>query len=582
MSRRFANVLVLLCSVALANCGGGGGGGGSAVPPTSGGGATPTPAATPTLMPEAIGEVHTLQSLTTAGSSLAFDTDDGTALFDVGGSILAASPVANYPSAHFSNVAAMTYSSAGHALLVANGTTIYSVTKGSAPVSIATGLTNVLSMTTDMAGNIFVIDNDHVSEIVNGAPKALTAAGTIPNPSGSDVTAYPAITFDSTDGALYVANTVHNAVERVTLSGAVSTVAGLCTAGASGGGPTYCEALDEPGVGLAAIFGTLSGIVYDPHANVLYVTDALNNQIWSVSTSGNASIIAGYGPGPVTPIDGNGRSAFLYDPYVAAFDPAGGRLYIREGRARDNDIASYATTGATQPSFEVPATLTWMPSHDATLSAIALASDDSAWVVEQNGPSLAHVTTTGSVSEFGLPLAGVSQGAGTLALDAQGNAWSAQAGMGGAEPGACSDYTERPNFNLPIAGRERHNFGRDCRQRRKHLVFSKREFVRWFRGLHKSNDLCDHGVSARESAIEFAATRADRPRSGRKYVVHSWADIDRTRVGDRPICSAHIAAGDWRISHCLQSRVRRCLVYRRSNGGRERDGSGRGNDARPF
>lgn len=405
MRRAFGRSLILVASCFVAACGGGGG---SSSSPLPAGPAVPVATPTPTAVKPSIGDVSTVVPFASplVGNALAFDSDLGALLFDANGSVPWATSTLGQ------NTISLAYDSANKREIVGTGNGVWAATS-SGQTELASGVWAV-SVAVDPSGTIYVIDHDHLAKIMNGMAIPITAPGSIPYVLQPAMNT-SSITYDTKDNSIYVANMGHNAVERITPSGAISTVAGSCTQHGTAVDGEGCDQPDSEGSGPQVGFGEINSIVYDSNNDVFYVGDAINNQIWSVTPSGTAKIIAGYGYPAVA--DGNGRFAFLWDPFALAFDAKTGSLYIRESHASTQSIVKYATAGEPQPNQQLPATMTWLPSRRA-LNAIRIAPDGTPWLTTGSGPGIADFYN-GSFYEAQLPASG-----GVLAVDSQGGAWT--------------------------------------------------------------------------------------------------------------------------------------------------------------
>ena len=119
-------------------------------------------------------------------------------------------------------------------------------------------------------------------------------------------------------GNVYVADTDHQRVRKISTSGVMTTVAGTGTAGFSGdGGPGSAAQLNLP-YGLAV---DLAGYVY--------VADLGNNRVRRISPDGTIVTIAGNGHKGTSPDGGAATDAALMTPRNVAIDAAG-NLYVSE------------------------------------------------------------------------------------------------------------------------------------------------------------------------------------------------------------------------------------------------------------
>ncbi len=412
---RAASAAFLFC---VSACGGGGGGASSVPPVTS---ATPTPIAVPS--PQTVGDVRYVGSQPN-GASIAYDQSTGTAVLDSG------TQISGMPSGLPSSATALAYDPKLNSIIASTGSTIYQVSPSTGTTAIASGFTAIRDMTVDAGGNIYVIDNDHVASVTNGAPKALTPAGSFPYDSFASI--WPHLAFDSKNGTLYVTNPVQDDVESVTTAGQTAIVAGGCNNSPSANLHIGCWSGAIPGTGSSAEFSAPEGIAYDPTADVLYMSDAGMNDIWTITPAGAANIFAGYGAAAI--VDGNGLFAFFNDPYSIALDSSHGVLYVREYDAATTYVATVATAGTPAAPKPFPVTTFWLPSRHAQFGGMALASDGSAWFTASGGNTIANVTVAGVSQEYAIPTLGMLSGvSNTITVDPSGyewsSVWSAQSGI---------------------------------------------------------------------------------------------------------------------------------------------------------
>jgi len=139
-------------------------------------------------------------------------------------------------------------------------------------------------------GTVFVADED------NDCIRKITTAGTVTTFAGSGLGGYvngtgTAAQFSSpfglaitSDGTIFVADTINNRIRKITPAGVVTTFAG---SGALGGGAT-------DGIGIAADFNFPTGIAVASDGSV-YVADTGNNKIRKISAAGEVTTLAGSG-----------------------------------------------------------------------------------------------------------------------------------------------------------------------------------------------------------------------------------------------------------------------------------------------
>ncbi len=187
-------------------------------------------------------------------------------------------------------------------------------------------------------GAIFIADsgNNVVREVtrdpVTGADVIATFAGTgDAGYSGAGGQATSALLQDpqcvavDAENNVYVADTLNYRVEKITVTGIISTVAGTGDPSYSGdNGPATSAALDFA-------TGRLSGggcLAVDNKGD-LFVADALNNRVREVAVDGIITTVAGDGRSGFAGDQGPATDAELNLPLGVAADPAG-RLFIAD------------------------------------------------------------------------------------------------------------------------------------------------------------------------------------------------------------------------------------------------------------
>jgi len=152
-------------------------------------------------------------------------------------------------------------------------------------------------------------------------------------------------------GNVYIADSGHARVRKVSLDGTIATVAGGSTASALGdGGPATSAALSNPG-----------GVTVDSAGNI-YIADSDHNRVRQVSPAGIITTVAGNGTGGYSGDGGLATIASINAPWGVAVDSAG-TIYIADhsnNRLRivtaDGNINTIAGGGSNSPGNNGPAT----------------------------------------------------------------------------------------------------------------------------------------------------------------------------------------------------------------------------------
>ena len=329
-------------------------------------------------------------------------------------------------------------------------------------------------MAVDGSGNVYVADtNNHTIRKVTPGGVVSTLAGLAGSSGSSDGTGSTArfngpqgVAVDA-NGNVYVADTYNNTLRKVTLSGVVTTLAGLArTSGSS------------DGTGNAARFNNPYGVAVDGSGNV-YVADTSNHTIRMVTPSGVVTTLAGLA-GSSGSSDGTGSAARFYKPYGVAVDGSG-NVYVAD---------TYNQTIRMMTPSGVVTTLVGLAgspgNSDGTGNAarfdypngLAVDSSGNAYVADTYNQTIRMVTPSGVVSTLAgsaLSAPGSSDGTGSdarfnypegLAVDGSGNVYVADsrnntirmvtsggvvstlAGLAGS-PGSSDGTSSAARFNNP-------------------------------------------------------------------------------------------------------------------------------------
>lgn len=264
-----------------------------------------------------------LRIVTTAGATVTLAGSGAAAWADGVGTAVSF----NNPSGVVLSSAGLLYVSeyGGHRIRTVTTSGIVSTLAGSGAKSFADGMgavamfNNPMGMDFDLAGtNIYIADHwNHRIRVMTSARLVTTFAGSgsalWADGTGSMASFYsPSDVCVDSNGYLYVADYNNNRVRKVTMAGAVTTIAGS-SAGAA-----------NDGKGTAASFYRPYGIIVDAFGSV-YVADSTNNKIRQISSSGLVTTLAGSGGGLW--MDGTGTLASFNLPTYLLMDP-NGNIYV--------------------------------------------------------------------------------------------------------------------------------------------------------------------------------------------------------------------------------------------------------------
>lgn len=180
---------------------------------------------------------------------------------------------------------------------------------------------NPQGIAVDLSGNIYVADSNAIRKItpqgnVTTLAGSLTGFGSYSDGTGA------AARFSNTwglamgtDGFLYVGDHYNYRIRKVSLSGVVTTLAGVTwNTGPLGG--------QIDGTASVATFNSPAGIAVNNQNNV-YVADLSNNKIRKITTGGTVSSYAGGDYYNYGFADGPATTSLFFTPGAVATDPSG-------------------------------------------------------------------------------------------------------------------------------------------------------------------------------------------------------------------------------------------------------------------
>jgi len=336
--------------------------------------------------------------------------------------------------ARFNNPRGISTDSVGNVYVADEGnSTIRKIT----PAGIVTTLAGTAgtrgSIATDSAGNVYVADDKHAIRKITPAGAVTTLAGTAGTAGSADGTGtaarfnYPRGVATDSASNVYVADTTNRTIRKITLGGAVSTLAGTArTAGSA------------DGTGAAARFLIPAGIATDRASNV-YVADS--HIIRKITPAAVVTTLAGGATSIRGRADGAGAAARFDLPRGVAADGAG-NAYVAD---QENHTIRKITPAGLVSTFAGTAGV--KGSADGTGAAasfdrpegVATDTASNVYVADSNNQTIRKITPTGVVTTLAgtARIHGSADGTGaaasfhspvSVATDRTGNVYVADAG----------------------------------------------------------------------------------------------------------------------------------------------------------
>ena len=210
--------------------------------------------------------------------------------------------------------------------------------------ALSAGFTSVRALGIDGTGNIFILDNNsYVVRKVDTNGRLTRFAGTgAQGETGNGGPATSATFFNllsmtcDIEGNVYVYDSAARTIRKVNTSGIINTIAGL----GKFGGTTPAAAYNEAALG-KAILGSPTYLKIGHNGN-LYFSDITNDTVSKIDSSGNYQLVAGTGTQGFSGDGGAATSCTLNNPSGLAFDRMG-NTYIAD--TSNNRIRKIDSTG---------------------------------------------------------------------------------------------------------------------------------------------------------------------------------------------------------------------------------------------
>ncbi len=204
--------------------------------------------------------------------------------------------------------------------------------------------------------------------------------------SGVEQFSQPGSVAVGADGSVYVADTKHNAIKKITPGGAVSVFAGTGAAGTADGD------------GSLAQFSAPGGVAMDA-SGMLFVADTGNHLIRRINADGTVFTVAGSGVAGFA--DGTGAAAQFSSPAAITVDAAGNLYVADKGDQRIRKIApgGVVTTLAGSGSAGF-ADAAGAAAQFSSPAGIAASADGVVYVADTGNHRVRRVAADGGVSTW--------------------------------------------------------------------------------------------------------------------------------------------------------------------------------------
>jgi len=273
------------------------------------------------------------------------------------------------------------------------------------------------SVAVDGSGNLFIADmtDNRIRKVsVNGIITTVAGGGAVLGDGGPATAAqldYPMSVVVDGSGNLFIADTLHNRIRKVSDSGIITTVAGNGAAGFSGDG----------GQATSATFNSPSSVAVDSSGN-LFIADTTNERVRKVSASGIVTTVAGTPNNHFSGDGGPATAAWLWSPNGVAVDSSGNIFFADTNNRRIRKVTPGGIVTTIAGNGELGFSGDGGPATQAPLgtpSAVAVDSSGNVFISDADNLRIRKVSANGIITTVaGNGIAGFS-GDGGPATQAQ-------------------------------------------------------------------------------------------------------------------------------------------------------------------
>jgi uncharacterized protein (TIGR03437 family) len=289
---------------------------------------------------------------------------------------------------------------------------------GDAGPAVNAQLNGAMGVAADAGGNVYIADtaNHRLRKVANGTISTIAGngspgfAGESVAPAEAQLNAPGGVAVDGA-GRVYIADTGNSRVRRIDPGGNIFTFAGNGNASYFGdGGPARAGSVNQP-----------QGVATDAAGNV-YIADTLDNVVRKVGQDGTITTIAGFGTPGFSGDGGPAVRAALNHPRAVAVDTTGVVYVADTGNNRVRKIDLQANVSTVADGLSAPGGVAVDAAGNLYIA------DTGHNLILRGTTTIAGMGTCCYSGDGGLATAAQLHGPASLAVDAGGNVYIADAG----------------------------------------------------------------------------------------------------------------------------------------------------------